>query len=168
MAMVSPVDTAQELAGFCRSEHPRLVGTLSLYTGDADLAEELAQEALVRVCQHWSRVGRLESPGGWAHRVAINLANSSFRSRAAKQRATARLQAAQTDPDSIDVTDAVAVRRAVAALPDRQRTALVLRYFADFPVSEVAGLMGCPEGTVKTLTFEAIRSLRRAGLAVTE
>src|SRR5687767_8387960 len=75
-----------ELVEFCRAEHGRLVGTLSIYCGDAYLAEELAQETLARVCKHWDKVRELESPGGWAHRVAMNLANSSFRSRAARRR----------------------------------------------------------------------------------
>lgn len=59
------------LSSFCAAEYPRLVGTLTLYCGDRPIAEELAQEALVRVCQHWSRIRRLENPGGWVHRVAI-------------------------------------------------------------------------------------------------
>lgn len=72
-----------DLAAFCRLEHPRLVGTLGLYTGDADLAEELAQDALLRACRDWDRVRTFAAPGAWVHRVAINLANSAFRSRAA-------------------------------------------------------------------------------------
>ena len=56
------------------------------------------------------------------------------------------------------------MRDAVAALPERQRRALVLRYFSDLPVVEVATMMGCPEGTVKTLTARAIAALRGAGL----
>lgn len=57
----------------------------------------------------------------------------------------------------------VAVREAIAALPRRQRTALVLRYYADLPVAEVADLMGCPENTVKTLTR---RGLQRLGASL--
>jgi RNA polymerase sigma factor (sigma-70 family) len=63
-----------------------------------------------------------------------------------------------------DAADAIAVRDALDALPERQRGALVLRYFSDLPVAEVAAIMGCPEGTVKTLTARAIASLRKAGL----
>jgi len=56
------------------------------------------------------------------------------------------------------------VRAGLRALPDRQRLAVVLRYFADLSVADTAAAIGCPEGTVKTLTREAIRALRGAGL----
>ena len=62
------------LVEFCRAEWPRLVGSLSLDVGSRELAEDLAQETLVRVCAHWRRVRRADSPSGWAHRVAFNLA----------------------------------------------------------------------------------------------
>jgi RNA polymerase sigma factor (sigma-70 family) len=58
----------------------------------------------------------------------------------------------------------VAVRAAVAALPPRQRAAIVLRYFADLSVRVTAAVMGCAEGTVKALTSKAISALRARGL----
>ena len=147
--------------GFCHRVRPRLVGTLSLLCGDGDAAEELAQETLARVWLRWSRVRELGEPvaTAWTYRVAINLANSWVRRRMAERRARARLAAGtHIDPDP---ADAVAVRQAVAALPRRQRTALVLRYYADLPVGEVAALMGCAPGTVKSLTSKALAALRR-------
>jgi RNA polymerase sigma factor (sigma-70 family) len=63
-----------------------------------------------------------------------------------------------------DGTDVIAVRDAVAALPARQRAALVLRYFAEFSVREAAEALRCPEGTIKSLTHAAIRTLRRESL----
>jgi RNA polymerase sigma-70 factor (sigma-E family) len=158
--------------GFCDRVRPRLVGTLSLLCGDGDAAEELAQEALARVWLRWSRVRELGEPSAtaWTYRVAINLANSWFRRRMAERRARARLATraagAYIDPDP---ADAVAVRRAVAALPRRQRTAVVLRYYADLPVAEVPVLMGCAPGTVKSLTRKALTALRRVeGMQVVE
>lgn len=156
----------QELAEFCRAEYRRLVGSLSLYCRDRYLAEELAQDALVRVVSNWSAVRQLGSPSGWAHRVAFNLANSYLRRRLAERRASRRLSARtavhQPDPDT---STAVAVRAAVAALPRRQRAVIVLRYFADLSVREVSELLGCPEGTVKTLTARALTALRTTDLA---
>ncbi len=67
------------LEGFCRYEYPRLVGLLSLYCGDRSVAEDLAQATLARVWQHWDRVARLDAPGLWSRRVALNLANSWHR-----------------------------------------------------------------------------------------
>lgn len=78
----------QELAAFCQAEHRRLVGALSLYCQDRQVAEELAQDALLRVVTHWHRVRRLDHPSAWVYRVAINLANSYLRRRLAERRAT--------------------------------------------------------------------------------
>ncbi len=159
------VTRTPELTGFCREAWPRLVGALSLYTGDCHVAEELAQEALVRVCERWSEVQAMESPMGWAHRVGFNLANSHYRRRGAERRARQRLQAVvDVAAPTVESADAVALRHAVAALPDAQRRALVLRYYADLPVADVALLMDCPENTIKTHTRRAIEHLREAGL----
>jgi RNA polymerase sigma-70 factor (sigma-E family) len=147
---------------FVRTEHPRLVGALALYCGDLDVAEEIAQEALARACRDWSTVSTLRSPGAWTHRVAVNLATSHFRRRAAERRARARHGPSDDGVGrEADAADVLAVRTAVAALPRRQRAAVVLRYYADLPVSEVAEALGCAEGTVKSLTAKAVAALRR-------
>ena len=152
------------LVSFCKAEHPRLVGVLSLYCGDRSVAEELAQEAVLRVCRDWSRVRELDDPVAWLNRVAFNLAKSGFRHRAAERKALLRMTARGRAPDDRDDAAAVAVRRAVARLPERQKHALLLRYFLDLSVADTAEQLGCPEGTVKTLTFQAIAALRQAGL----
>jgi RNA polymerase sigma factor (sigma-70 family) len=166
------MDDLTGVIGFCHRVRPRLVGTLSLLCGDGDTAEELAQETLARVWLRWSRVHELDEPLAiaWTCRVAVNLANSWLRRRIAERRARARLAARATDAHvDPDPADAVAIRRAVAALPRRRRTALVLRYYADLPVSEVAALMGGAPGTVKSLTSKALTALRRVeGMQVVE
>jgi RNA polymerase sigma factor (sigma-70 family) len=154
-----------ELRRLCVEEWPKLVSVLSLDLGDRDVAEDLAQEVLVRLCVHWRRVRELQSPVAWMYRVGFNLGKSHARRRLAWRRVERRLSArAMVVTDDADATDAVAIRHAVAGLPERQRHALVLRYYADLPVVEVARLMGCPEGTVKTLTRRAIDGLRASGL----
>lgn len=159
----------RDLDSFCRHEHGRLVGMLGLYLGDRHQAEDLAQEALARACRHWPELEGMEHPERWLTRVAFNLAKSSFRSRSARRRITERFGTSMaSSPAPPDATDALAVRAAVAQLPERQRRALILRYFADLPVAEVATLMNCPPGTVKTLTYQGIASLRRSGLEVTD
>jgi RNA polymerase sigma-70 factor (ECF subfamily) len=151
-------------AWLCAEIEPRLIGALTLYCGDRGVAEELAQETLVRLLDRWAQVRHLDSPAAWAHRVAINLANSRFRRLRAERRARQRLGAYAAQEHGTDVATHVAVREAVARLPRRQRTALVLRYFADLPVADVATLMECSPGTVKSLTHHAIAALRRMGL----
>lgn len=160
--MPAATATDLELVTVCQREHPVLVGALGLYLGDRDEAEDVAQEALIRLCQHWPLPG-VENPGAWVMRVAFNLATSRFRRATVHRRAVERMVPQQTDTD---LDAAIAVRRAVLALPERQRHAVVLRYFADLSVRDTAAQLGCPEGTVKTLVFQAIKSLRAAGLEV--
>jgi RNA polymerase sigma-70 factor (sigma-E family) len=147
-----------DVVAFCRSMHPRLVGALALHCGDRDVAEELAQETLARVWERWSSVSVMDSPASWTYRVGFNLAASRFRRRAAERRAHAR--AGHPDDHVPDPAAAVAVRDAVAALPPRQRAAVVLRYFADLSVDDTASVLGCAPGTVKSLTSQAITALR--------
>lgn len=132
---------------------------LSLYCGDGFVAEELAQEALVRCCRHWSKVRTMESREAWLHRVAINLAKSSFRRRGAEKRAKDRLPLLEQTSPGPD-PDRVALREAIALLPHRQKTALIYRFYADLSVHETAELMDCPDGTVKTLTRKGLAALR--------
>lgn len=157
--------TDLDLAALIQREHPVLVGAVGLYLGDQQDAEDIAQEALVRLVQRWPLPG-VDSPGAWVMRVAFNLATSRHRRRAVHARAVARL-AVRPAEEPVDPGDALAVRRAVLALPNRQRAAIVLRYFADLSVRETATHLGCPEGTVKTLVHQGIKNLRAAGLEVT-
>jgi RNA polymerase sigma-70 factor, ECF subfamily len=152
-----------DVAAFCRREWPRLIGTLSLYLGDDDLAQEFAQETLARICRDWRKVSRLDAPGAWAHRVALNLAHSHFRRRVVARRLGHRVAVAdRVDPP--DTAVAVAVRAALALLPERQRVAVVLRFWVDLSVADTAAAMRCAPGTVKSLTHDAIANLRAAGL----
>lgn len=158
-------DARAALTAFCAREHRRLVGSLTLHCGDPHVAAELAQEALVRLCADWDRVRQLAAPGAWLHRVAINLASSHYRRRRAERGAVARFGRRQVEDAGGDLAGALAVRRAVAALPLRQRTALVLRYYSDLSVEQTAEAMGCAPGTVKSLTSQALTALRAgAGL----
>jgi RNA polymerase sigma-70 factor (sigma-E family) len=157
-------DPVPDVDTFCRALHPRLVGALALRTGSRALAEELAQETFVRVWERWPTVRAATSPEAWAFRVALNLTSSRFRRLGAERRARARLEARPVDHAALDTggPERAMVRDAVAALPPRQRTAVVLRYFSGLSVAETATAMGCAEGTVKSLTAKAVDALRRS------
>jgi len=152
-----------EVDDYCRQLRPRLVGTLVLLLGDVGVAEEIAQETLARVWLRWRQLADLAEAAraAWACRVAVNLGRSWLRRRVAERRALRRIggraEAVHVDPDT---AEAVAVRRAVVALPRRQRTAVVLRFYTDLSVEEVAEVMGCAPGTVKSLTHQGLRALR--------
>lgn len=156
----SPPPLDPDLAAFVAAHQRRLVRLLTLHAGNADVAQELAQEAMIRLCQHWPRVRTMDDPVAWLTRVAINLSTSRLRRRAAERRALARGFPDRRTVEAPDTETNLVVREAVAALPRRQRTALLLRFFADYSVSETAALMGCAEGTVKSLTSKALHALR--------
>ncbi len=153
----------EDFEAFCRAEWPRVHAALILLTGDAGTAEELAQETMIRVSAHWEKVGALESPGGWAHRVAVNLARSSWRREQAGRRARDRMAGDRgptpdgTDPVRIVDDDLL---RALAALPRDEREAVVLRFATDLSIAQVAAALHRPEGTVKTLTRRGLERLR--------
>ncbi|MEY2477812.1 MAG: hypothetical protein QOG87_3127 [Actinomycetota bacterium] len=148
-----------ELADITRREYPRLVGMLALYTGDRQVAEDLAQEALVRLHQRWARAPELERVEAWLSRVAMNLANSWWRRRYAEHRANRRALVERT-PATLEPETVLAVRAAVAELPRRQRAAVILRFYGGCSVAETAQAMRCREGTVKSLTSHAVTRLR--------
>ncbi len=159
--------TATDFAAFYAAHLPRLTGSLVLYTGDRDLAMDLAQETMARAFRDWRKVSALHAPPAWLHRVAFNLANSVFRRKSVERRSPAySWHAARDHHDDIDAANSVTVRKLVAALPKRQKTALVLRFYSDMSVADTAEVMGCAEGTVRALTSQALTSLRRSGFDV--
>lgn len=143
---------------FCEDVWPRLVAALAHYTGDARLAEEFAQDALIRAGDRWARVGHMRSPAGWTFRVGANLAHSHFRRRAAERRALQRH--GPPDESQPDPADALAVQRALQDLPDRQRQAVVLRYYLDLSPDEAGEVLGVSGQAVRNLTHRAIATLR--------
>jgi len=119
----------EDLSAMCQREHARLVGVLGLYCGDRDLAEDLAQEALIRLCRDWRRVRRLDAPERWLHRVAINLAHSHFRRAAIERKALSPL-GARPSQDWESGRD-VETLELLKNLPHGQKAALLLHYYLD-------------------------------------
>lgn len=154
--MTAPAD----LVSFCRNQHPRLVGILGLYCGDRAVAEELTQEALTRTCRDWRRIREKDDPSAWVSRVAINLANSYFRRKLAERRASARLESQRNSGSEPDLSESVSLRQAIAKLPRRQRTVLILHYYLDLPFTDVADHMDIPLSTAKSLSRRALSRLR--------
>ncbi len=146
-----------ELLATCQRLHPKLVAALALHGGQVEVAEDLAQETLVRVWEHWSEVRHADSPDAWAFRVAFNLSTSVLRRRVLERRFPVPAAADAPGPDA---ADQIAVRQALQLLPTRQRAAIILRYFADLSVDDTAAAMGCAPGTVKALTSQGIANLR--------
>ena len=144
---------------FSRRVSPGLVGALLLQYGSQALAEDIAQEAMVRAWERWSDVSAVGDRERWTFRVAFTIANSGLRRRAAERRALSRSHRSEVTDDH-DRGDAIAVRHALLALPQRQRQAIVLRYYAQLSAIEAGDVMGCAAGTVRALTSQGLATLR--------
>jgi RNA polymerase sigma-70 factor (sigma-E family) len=142
-----------------------LLRTGHLMTGDANHAEDLVQETLLRVARRWKRVRSMDHPAAYARRVLVNLVlhDADRRSRE-RTELWPRDGAAEAADESAaqalrEVDDLAEFRCALAQLPVRQQAVLVLRYWADLPVAEVAAILGCSEGTVKSTASRAAARL---------
>jgi RNA polymerase sigma factor (sigma-70 family) len=130
---------------------------LTLAFGSADLADDAAQEAFIRVCVRWSRVRSMSRPQGWVYVTAANVARDRLRCAGRREYAEGRENVDEAVRDvAMSVVAHVDVRDALAALAPRQRMAVVLRYLADLTNEEVARAMGCSVGTVKSTLHSAL------------
>jgi RNA polymerase sigma-70 factor (sigma-E family) len=137
---------------------PAALRTAYFLTGNADLAEDLVQEAFVRIA---GRFGHLRVPDAfpaYLHRTVVNLFTSQVRRRALEREWARRQPEAvifQGDPESHDD-----LWRALAVLPPRQRAAIVLRYYEDLPEREAAAVLGCSTGAFHQLVVRGTATLR--------
>ena len=148
---------------FVQTCSPRLFRTALLLAGqDRAAAEDLLQLALERAYRHWARVCRSGEPERYVHRILANASNDRWRQVA--RRRERLLSPGDAGPLAPDQSDVVAERdfllRALAVLPPRQRTVLVLRYFNDMAEAEIADALGCSVGTVKSQVSRGLARLR--------
>jgi RNA polymerase sigma-70 factor (sigma-E family) len=142
---------------------PDAVRLAYLMTGDHALAEDLAQEAFVRMAARLAYLREPDATWPYLRRSVINLAKNHYRHRSVEQAYLQRVKAtgcSQTDPD---VVSHESMRKALLGLPERQRAAIVLRYYEDLPESEIAALLRCRPGTVRSLLSRATVALRTSG-----
>ena len=142
-----------------RGEHHLRVAVL--LTGDWHAAEDLVQASLVKLYRAWPRLDTGADPDAYLRRIMINTRRSWWRARWRRESPAAELPERSCDEDIADRQALGAlVRQALARLPRQQRAVLVLRYWEDLPEAEVAGLLGCTVGTVKTHAHRGLRALR--------
>jgi RNA polymerase sigma-70 factor (sigma-E family) len=143
-------------------EHaPAALRLALLLTGDRALAEDLVQDAFVRVAARRSHLRDPDAFGAYLRRAVANGAKSHFRHVAVVR----RTDATRPPVPSSDLHAQVDLRSllwdALLTLPDRQRAAIVLRYYADLPEREVASVLRCRPGTVKSLLSRGLDALRK-------
>lgn len=158
--MTAPPD----LTAFCERTHPQLVGALGLFCGDRKLAEDLAQDAMVRVCQRWTQVRQMQRPDAWLFTVAFNLARSHFR-RGVVIRSAVRLLRAEADTDQSPLDQTAGhldLMAALRTLPPKDRQLLVMRYYLGYSTAETAEALRLPTGTVRSRLSRATERIRPA------
>lgn len=136
--------------GFYRATRSGTLAVVLALRGPKVGAEEVAQEAYLRAYRRWDEVAEMDRPDLWVHTVALNLATSRLRRLAAEARAMSRL-GGRRQPDVPPVElEADDFWRLVRRLPPKHRQTVALRYAADLPVADIAAVLGCAEGTVKS------------------
>jgi RNA polymerase sigma-70 factor (ECF subfamily) len=141
-----------------RACRPRAVAWLWAATGDRGLAEECVDEAFARALARWSRVRAMEFPRRWVETVALNQLRRTMRRRSVEDRLLRRRVDRPVDDGALPDAE---LWSAVRGLPERQRTAVALRYVADMTEDDVAGVMGIARGTVASTLSDARRSLAK-------
>jgi RNA polymerase sigma-70 factor (ECF subfamily) len=135
-----------------------LTGALWLVTGNAHEAEEIAQDAYLKLWERWSRVETLDHPTGYLYRTAWNVWRNRGRRAAVALRKVVHTIPANDATDDLAYRDAV--MQALAPLSPRQRAALVLMDLLDMTSEDAAKALGVRPSTVRVLAARARASLK--------
>lgn len=164
-----PGERREAFDDFYRTSAPRLLGLARLLTGDRGRAEDLVQETLWSVHRSWADIRDPEAAPAYARTIMLRLAT---RWRARRWNGEVPYDLERIDElgggrpdDGVDAHDERdRVARALGALPPKQRAVLVLRYFEGLSEDEIATLLRCSPGTVKSRSSRAREAMRASGL----
>lgn len=132
-----------------RREYPGLVAVATALTGDLGEGEDAVQDTMVRAFVRWDRVGRLERPGAWCHRVLLNACRSRWRRRRTEARFLSRERRDErlmAEPSA----DVMVFWALVRELPSRPRRSVTLHFAGERTMAEIAAILEVPEGTVRS------------------
>lgn len=142
----------------------RLLRYATAMTCDRYLAQDIVQEVLLRAQRRWGRIGAMDAPYLYVQRMVTNEYLSWRRRRAARDIASpAAAIDALTPPvgdPAVRHAERDAMRARIAQLPRKQRAALVLRYYEDRNDDEIATVLKCTAGTVRSHISRALQTLR--------
>jgi RNA polymerase sigma-70 factor (ECF subfamily) len=143
---------------FFEQEQERLLRLLWMVTGSLQEAEDIVQDAFLRVWERWAKVSSMENPTGYLHHAAMNIFRNRYR------RAKLGLRKAIGADPAVDafglVEDRISVSSALARLPRKQRAALVLTDLLGYPADEAGRMLGVRGSTVRSLSSTARAALR--------
>ena len=151
---------------FFEHEQERLLRVLWMVTGSLPEAEDIVQDAFVRVWERWPKVSAMESPTGYLHQTAMNI----FRNRYRRARLGLRKAIGAAPPvDAFtSIEDRISVSRALGTLTPRQRAALVLTELLGYPTEQAGRMLGVRASTIRSLSSSGRSALRRAKELVDE
>lgn len=142
---------------FVRARMPELLRFGHMLTGNPDAAADLVQDALERTLNAWPRVRNRDDPEGYVRRTMVNRNVSIWRRRRREHLVDETPDQPHHDnPEPFDEE----LKQALADLPPRQRSVVVLRFAEDLSEQQVAELLGCSVGTVKSQTHKALQKVR--------
>lgn len=157
-------DPEAAFVAYVNARRGALLRSAVLITGDPHTAQDLLQDALIKLAARWERVGE-GSPDAYMRRVMFHDNVSRWR-RTRREVSVgeigegARPLSGPAPVDPADRVTGIDVRRALLELTDKQRTVLVLRYYDDLSETQIAHTLGVSKGTVKSQAHVALRRLR--------
>lgn len=153
----APTTDLADLEALYRDQYEASVRLAHLLTGDRGRAEELAQDAFVRIAP---KLGAVDNPAGYLRTVLVNLCRDAGRRTARANEHP--IPPARIEPEPPVPATSTAVWAALQALPERQRIAVTLRFYLDLPDDEIADVLGSRPGTVRSLVHRALATLKEA------
>src|SRR5262245_66091779 len=158
-AALEELETARTFEAFYQAEARTLFRRMWLVTGNRAEAEELMQDAFLKVWERWGRVGGMDDPVGYLYRTAMNLFRKRYRRAVLAVRRTVGLTPSKDEFAHAD--DRQTVRHVLAALPPRQRAALVLTEMLGFTSKEAGDALGVTDATIRSLTRHGRDAFRK-------
>ena len=147
-----------EYTAFFRAEYARTARTVYLVLHDQGRAEEITQDAFLQLLRSWGSVSGYEQPGAWVRRVAIRMAVRSAKRERMRSLLEWRSRALEGLVEDLPVPGSE-VAAAIRSLPPNQRVAIVLHYFEDRPVADIADALGCAPATARVHLHKARQRL---------
>ena len=156
-----PADEA-DFRAFVSARSPSLLWFAHVLTGDPHTAEDVVQTALAKTALAWPRVRRKDNPEGYVRRAIVTTHLNALRRKPWREQPRAVIpdDAAASRPES-DLDERDAMWTALSGLPARQRAVLVLRYYEDLSEADIADVLGCSRGTVKSQAAKGLTRLRQ-------
>jgi RNA polymerase sigma-70 factor (sigma-E family) len=153
-------DTEAEFRSFVAARWKRLVSTAYLLTNDPHEAEDLVQVTFEKLYQAWARLGPDANVEAYVRRILVNSHLSRLRRRRLTEMLTWSPPERGTPDPAAQADERVWLLTMLATLPPRQRAAVVLRYWEDMSESQVAQVLDCSVGNVKSQVSRALAKLR--------